>query len=94
MLGIAAALGALLAGLFMWIRQGPELIKARRTGVLIGKSASAPRIERDADPDRFENLLRQRGKALQPAYWLMIAGGGLLAYQLVGVFLIATRYWR
>ncbi|MDQ0466412.1 hypothetical protein QO010_004205 [Caulobacter ginsengisoli] len=92
MIWIIAALGALLAGLFMWLRQGPELIRARRTGVLIGKSASAPRIERAADPERFEALLRQRGKALLSAYWLMIVGGTLLAWQLLGVYLIVNGY--
>ncbi len=92
MIWIIAALGSLLAGLFMWLRQGPELIKARRAGVLIGKSASAPRIERAADPERFEALLRQRGKALYTAYWLMIIGGGLLAWQLLGIYMIVHGY--
>lgn len=63
----------------MLIAQGLPLLRARGDGVLISKGYGSARIERAADPDRFEKLLRQRFRALFPALILILIGMIFLA---------------
>ena len=59
-----AAIGAVIASLFLILRTGPGLLRARATGVLIGKGHARPRIERSLEPERFDSLWRQRAQTL------------------------------
>jgi len=59
-----AAIGAVIASLFLILRTGPGLLRARATGVLIGKGHARPRIERSLEPERFDSLWSQRARTL------------------------------
>ena len=74
MIQLTASLGAIFAGLFILWTRGLPLLTARRTGVLISKSHGAKRIERDTEPERFANLMRERGRPLVPAAIAIFVG--------------------
>lgn len=91
MFQLAAALGAIFAGLFMLITQGLPLWRARREGVLVSRGYGSARIERSADPDRFENLLRQRLRGLFPGLILILVGMVFLVQFIWFVANVAAR---
>ncbi|HYF35494.1 MAG TPA: hypothetical protein VD994_09415 [Prosthecobacter sp.] len=71
-----AGAGVLLAGIVLMAGPLPEVMRALSTGVIVGKGRGAPRIERTAEPERFNNLLRQRLASVAPG--AAIAGCALL----------------
>ncbi|WEK57425.1 MAG: hypothetical protein P0Y52_12895 [Candidatus Brevundimonas phytovorans] len=73
---VLAGIGVVLGGLVLILREGWPLLEAQRTGVIRSKGYSARRIERSAEPERFEALCRTRRQAV---------GAGALAV-LGGVF--------
>ena len=50
---VLAGIGAVLAGLFLMLRELLPAFEAGRTGVIRSKGAAATRIERAAEPERF-----------------------------------------
>jgi hypothetical protein len=82
-----AGVGAILAGLIMLARQGGAWLNARRTGVLVSKSYGAARIERSADPEKFERFMRARAKGLGGPAVLVLIGFGWLAWNFVALAL-------
>ena len=82
-----AGVGAILAGLIMLARQGGALLNARRTGVLVSKSYGAARIERSADPEKFERFMRARTKGLGGPAVLILIGVGWLGWNFLALFL-------
>jgi len=89
MIQLFASLGAIIAGLAMLFTQGLPLLTARRTGVLISKAYGAPRIERTADPARFEKLFRDRRNALGVPL-ILIGVGAVFLVQFVLYFAAST----
>ncbi len=89
MIQLCASLGAIIAGLAMLLTQGLPLLAARRSGVLISKAYGAPRIERAADPERFETLFRQRRNALGLPL-ILIGVGAVFLVQFVMFLAAAT----
>ena len=82
-----AGVGAILAGLIMLARQGGAWLSARRTGVLVSKSYGAARIERSADPEKFERFMRARAKGLGAPVVLVLIGMAWLGWNLLALFL-------
>jgi hypothetical protein len=85
---VIGAIGAgYLIGVSWLIRDLPDLLTAERRGALKNRTPHALPIRRDAEPERFERLLRYRKRQLiWPA--LMIAGStvGLASLVLLGLF--------
>lgn len=81
-----AGVGAILAGLIMLVRQGGAWLVARRTGVLVSTSYGAARIERAADPEKFERYMRARAKSLGGPAVLVLIGVGWLAWNFLALF--------
>jgi hypothetical protein len=71
---LMAAIGAILAGLFMLARQAPGLIIALRTGVLVSKSYGAKKILRADDEARFRQLWRMRARDLGLPLIVLLVG--------------------
>jgi hypothetical protein len=82
-----AGVGAILAGLIMVVRQGGAWLNARRTGVLVSKSYGAARIERAADPEKFERYMRARARGLGAPAVLILIGLAWLAWNFLAMFL-------
>ena len=74
MFEILASLGAVLAGLILLAREGLPLAKALRDGTII--TSRGERIQRSAEPDRFNRWVKtRRGRLVLPI--CLMAGGAL-----------------
>lgn len=71
-----------LAGLFLVLLQGPGLIKALMTGVLVRKGHGAIRIDRRTEPKRFGELVRQRAATMLPGVLMILAGLALMFFRI------------
>ncbi len=81
------SLAALLAGLFLGLRDLFPLLAAKRSGVIVRKGARAVRVERGADPEGFARLLANRSKGTTVGFgiaMLGLIGVGLNVLALVG----------
>ena len=85
---VVGSFAAILASLYMLITQGFTVLKARRTGVLVSKSYGAARIERVADPERFDKLLQGRTRALGGPGLILLGGVAVLAWQVLEIALM------
>jgi len=77
-------IGAFLAGLYFIVRPLPGVLRALRTGVLIGKGYGSPRITREAEPERFKALLRRRVAEMTPGFFLTLGAIGWFVMNLLG----------
>ncbi|PHY13145.1 hypothetical protein CSW58_07685 [Caulobacter sp. B11] len=82
-----AGIGAVLAGLIMLARQGLAVLKARRTGVLVSTSYGAPRIDRAAEPEKFDRFMAARAKGLVGPAVLVLIGLGWLGWNILALTL-------
>lgn len=80
-----AGIGAVLGGLFLMLREGLPLLEARRTGVVRSKGHAARRIERSAEPERFEALCRARQKAVTAGALVALGGAVWTLIQVAGI---------
>ncbi|MFZ5671043.1 MAG: hypothetical protein ACOY4K_16265 [Pseudomonadota bacterium] len=83
MIQFAAALGLIIAGLFILWTRGLPVLRAVRTGVWTSKTHGRPNVERDAEPERFSALIKERSGALTPAAVMIV----------IGVLLFAQGVW-
>ena len=74
MIQFSAALGLIVAGLFVLWTQGLPLLNAMRTGVLVSRAFGAPKIDRRVEPERFDRLMRERRGVLAVPTILIIVG--------------------
>ncbi len=84
---VLAGIGAVLAGLFLMLRELLPAFEAGRTGVIRSKGAAAIRIERAAEPERFEAMRRGRFRAARFGIGLAAAGMLWTILQIVGIAL-------
>jgi hypothetical protein len=82
---------AVLVGLFLLLKLGLPLLRAQRTGVLIGKSSARGNVERDVDLDRFNRLFSQRRAGLIAPVLLVLGGGAYLSLCIFGLTVLAHR---
>ena len=75
-----AVIGAVLAALFMLIKEGVPIAKALTTGVILTRGHRRVRVERIVEPDRFQRLLVGRVKLLG------IGVGAAVVFVLFSVF--------
>jgi hypothetical protein len=82
---------AFVASLYVLVTQGLSIRAARRTGVIRGGAAGKASVDRAVEPDRFDDLLEARRKALFLPR-LIVAS----AICVVGLGLAAAAYmmWR
>lgn len=69
--------GAIGAGVFLFVRALMPLVSAHRTGAIRSQNHKAELIRRDVDPLRYASLLERRKRALIPPL-LMLVGGALV----------------
>ncbi len=81
------AVGVILAGLFLGLRDLAPYLAARRTGVIVRRGALAKKVERETDPDGFARLLANRSKGATLGFGILAAGcllASLTVLQIVG----------
>lgn len=80
-----AGIGAFLAGVFLMLRDGLPLLEAHRTGAIRSKGHSSRRIERSAEPERFEALYRARRKTVGAGALVALGGAVWTLIQVTGI---------
>lgn len=82
-------LGAFGAGVFFLLRDGPEYLTAESTGRLRTRGYRPVVVDRTAEPERFEKLMKGRRGGL----WLGVAAlaGGLVGMAIFAFMLIADQ---
>ncbi|WP_374275894.1 hypothetical protein [Brevundimonas sp.] len=85
MIGILAALGALLAGLYLALRDGLPWAAARRTGLIRRPGDRARTVSRAEDPERFDAMLDRRRKGMMTGLAVALAGLLFAAWQILSV---------
>lgn len=75
--------GVFLAGIVFIVRPLPGILNGMRTGVLIGKGYAKPRISREAEPERFNALMRQRLAEITPGVLLVLGALGWAALNIL-----------
>ena len=83
-----AGVGAFLAGIFLLLKEGLPLARARASGVIHTRGARPAPIRRDEDPVRYASLWRQRARALAPLVLLILGGAAWTAMQVYVRFFI------
>ena len=73
-------IGAVLAALFMLVKEGVPIATAMTTGVILTRGHRRVRVERALEPDRFQRLLVGRVKLLG------IGVGAAVVFVLFSVF--------
>jgi hypothetical protein len=89
---VLIGIAAMIAGLFLLLRDAAPLLQAHRSGVIHTRGHQRRRVERAAEPERFANLVHQRRQGLNGPMALTLAGFGWTVWQLLaltGVFLQA-----
>jgi uncharacterized membrane protein len=84
---LIAGVGAALAGVFLMLRSLLPWLEARRSGVIKTQGARVQRIERSAEPDRFDALCRKRLGGVLPGLAMFIGGGFFVFIQVMGIIL-------
>ncbi len=84
------SIGAVFGGLFLGLRDLIPYLAAQRSGVILRKGARGERIQRAADPERFERLLANRAKSAGAGFGLTMVGALVLVLFALAVTGTAT----
>ncbi|WP_439470349.1 hypothetical protein [Brevundimonas sp.] len=82
--------GAIGAGLLLALRELLPWMEANRTGRIRTRGDRAQTVLRDEDPERFKALLKKRFNAAGPGALFVIGGVVWLAWNLLGLLMMAA----
>lgn len=88
---VLAGTGATLAGLFLMLRSLLPWMAARSSGVIRTKSAKAQRVEREAYPERFDSLCRQRLRGIWPGLALFLGAGLFTVLEVASIIMLSRQ---